>query len=467
MSKLFVIGLDCAEPSLVFDQWREDLPNLARLIEEGTYGPLTSTIPPITVPAWTCMLSGKDPGEHGFYGFRNRADYSYHQMTIATADRIRFPRIWDLVSQAGKTAIVIGVPQTYPVRPINGIMVSSFLTPSTQSNYTYPADFKEEISAVVGDYMLDVPDFRTDDKIHLLQQIYQMTRKRIELVKHLLRTRQWDFFMWVEMGVDRIHHGLWKYHDPNHPKHEPGNPYQNAIRKYYQFLDEQIGEMLAMLPDDTAVMVMSDHGAQPMMGGICINEWLRREGYLRILAPENLNEPTKMQTDELCDLQAHRAKRTIVPMSKVEIDWKHTIAWGAGGYYGRIFLNVQGREPDGVIPPERYEAVRDELIAKLEAMPGLDGQPLGNRVFRPEEIYREINNIPPDLIVYFGNLAWRSVGSLGYGGIYTFENDTGPDDANHAQDGLYILTQPNTPGLGYRPITWQEVFPQMREILQI
>ena len=444
MNRLFVIGLDCFDPTLAFEWWWDDLPNLRSLAAQGTYGRLESTIPPITVPAWTCMLSGKDPGQHGFYGFRNRADYSYHQMSIATANRIRFPRVWDRVSQSGGRAIVVGVPQTYPVRPLNGIMVSSFLTPSTESAYTYPPEFKDEIGQVVGEYMLDVPNFRTDDKVRLLQDIYRMSRQRFTLVKHLLRTRpDWDMFMFVDMGPDRIHHGMWKYVDPRHPKYRAGNPYENTIHKYYQFLDAQIGELLAMLPDDVAVLVMSDHGAQPMIGGICINDWLIAHGYLTLL-----DKPPG-----------------VVSLDQCEIDWEHTKAWGAGGYYGRLFLNVRGREPQGVIPPDQVEAFKREITARLEAITDPDGRNIGTRVFRPEEVYAEVNNIPPDLIVYFGNLAWRSVGSVGNEGFHVFENDTGPDDANHAQKGMYILRRPGATSGVQIERTWHAIAPTMLELL--
>jgi predicted AlkP superfamily phosphohydrolase/phosphomutase len=444
VSRLFVIGLDCAEPSLVFDQWQNELPQMRQLMEAGTYGELESTIPPITVPAWTCMLTGKDPGELGFYGFRNRANYTYEQMSIATSAAIKHARVWDRASAAGQPVVVVGVPQTYPPHPVNGCLVTSFLTPSTFSQYTYPQELKAEIAQIVGDYMLDVPDFRTEDKDYLLRQIYDMTAKRCQLVKHFLRTKPWQFFMWVEMGVDRIHHGMWKYMDPAHPKHEPGNRYQDAIRDYYRYLDGQIGEMLELVPDDTSVLVMSDHGAQRMDGGICFNEWLMQEGYLVLEdQPEG-----------------------IVTLAKCEVNWQRTKAWGAGGYYGRLFLNVKGREPQGVISPDEYEATRDEIIAKLEAITDLQGRDIGTHVFKPEAVYRQVSSIPPDLIVYFGNLGWRSVGSVGLGTIHTFENDTGPDDANHAQNGLFILSVPGTTGQGrVSSHTWRAITPTMLSLL--
>jgi len=444
---LLVIGLDCLTPQLVFEAWRDELPTFRRLIKGGAWGRLRSTVPPITVPAWSAMLTGRDPGELGFYGFRNRADYSYDHMRTADATAVREPRIWDRVGAAGRPVIVAGVPQTYPPPPVNGALISCFLTPSTQSPYTYPAELKSEIEGLFGEYVLDVEDFRTEDKSDLLRRIRAMSEQRFRVARHLLRTRPWDFAMFVDMGPDRIHHGFWKYMDPRHPKHEPGSPFAGAIRDYYHLLDEQVGALLAEVGRGATVVVMSDHGAQAMEGGLALNEWLQREGYLSLKGPEPA-EPT--------------------PLHRLEIDWERTVAWGAGGYYGRIFLNVQGREPQGAIPTERYEAVRAELAAKLEAMPGPDGAPLGTRVFRPEDVYAERRGVPPDLIVYFGDLRWRSVGSVGLGTIYTPENDTGPDDANHGPEGIFIVYDPQrVPPRKLEGMTFLDVAPTLLDLLDL
>ncbi len=445
--KVFVIGLDCAPPELVFDKYKDDLPNLSRLMATGAWGDLESCHPPITVPAWSSMLSSRDPGQLGFYGFRNRADYSYDRMTIATSTAVKADRVWDILSAAGKEVVLVGVPQTFPVKPVNGVMVSSFLTPSIESQYTYPAALKEEIAGLVGEYMVDVRGFRTEDKDSLLKQIYEMTEKRFTVLKHLVQTRSWDFFMFVEMGTDRIHHGFWKYMDPSHPKHEAGNRYQEAIRDYYKVIDAGIGELLGCLDDDTVVLVISDHGAKKMDGGICFNEWLIREGYLVLK-----NKP-----------------EGIVPLEKCEVDWNRTKAWGSGGYYGRLFLNVEGREPQGIIPQSQYEAVRDELIAKLEAITDEKGKNIGTKALRPQDLYKETRNVPPDLIVYFGDLYWRSVGSIGLGSVYTYENDTGPDDANHAQNGIIIINDPSR-SLGGRELAGlqlMDVAPTLLDMLGV
>ena len=135
----------------------------------------------------------------------------------------------------------------------------------------------------------------------------------------------------------------------------------------------------------------------------------------------------------------------IVSLAKAKIDWSKTVCWGEGGYYSRIFFNVKGREPQGVVSPNNYEEVRAEIAQKLEAMCDEKGIPLGTKVFKPEDVYPEARGIPPELIVYFGNLKWRSVGSIGYGSTLTFENDIGPDDANHYQYGICIIHDPLAP----------------------
>jgi predicted AlkP superfamily phosphohydrolase/phosphomutase len=425
-AKVFVIGLDCAAPELVFERWQADLPNLTGLAEKGLWGDLESSTPAITVPAWSSMLSSKDPGVLGIYGFRNRADYSYDKMSIATGSAVRQKRVWDYLSEAGKTSVVVGVPQTYPVKPVNGCLISCFLTPSIQSEFAFPPSLKEEVLRIAPDYDFDVKQFRTEDKDWLHRQMIEMTDKHFKVVDYLLETKPWDFFMTMEIGVDRVHHGFWSFHDPQHFRYQPGNPYEHVIHDYYVKIDRKIGEWLKKIGPQTTVLVVSDHGAKRMEGGICINEWFWRNGYL---AFKNDPEPGKITRFE--DLQ---------------VDWSRTTAWGEGGYYGRVFLNVQGREPQGIIAAQDYERVRTELAEKLAAILNDKGGDIGTRVFKPQDIYRQVNGVAPDLIVYFGDLAWRSVGSLGYGGYHTFDNDTGPDDCNHAQYGMAIFYDPHNLG---------------------
>jgi predicted AlkP superfamily phosphohydrolase/phosphomutase len=299
-------------------------------------------------------------------------------------------------------------------------MVASFLTPGKDVQYTYPDEVKHELDqAAGGNYIIDVEEFRTDNKDALLTQIYEMTEARFKAFNHFYKKDRPDFAMLVEMGIDRIHHAFWRFFDKAHRLYEPGNKYENAILDYYKYLDGQVGTTLNLLDEDTAVMVVSDHGAKTMVGAICINEWLQKEGYLTLK-----EKPEKPQ----------RLKMNM-------IDWSKTKAWGEGGYYSRMFFNVQGREPEGVIPQAEYESFREEIRAKLEAIEDEDGNCINTKAYKPEDIYKECKNIAPDLVVYLGNLDWRSAGSVGLNTIHLYENDTGPDDANHAQEGVFIWGQ--------------------------
>ena len=423
--KLLVIGLDCAAPALLFGD--ERLTNIRRLMEGGCYGRLESVVPPITIPAWQCMVTSQDPGSLGVYGFRNRGDRSYGKLDIVNSKSFKAQSIWDYLAMEGKRSVVIGVPPSFPPRRLNGISVGCFMTPSVDDDYTYPPQVRDEIRDLVGEYLVDVKGFRTDDKAWLRDQIFEMSRKQFTVVRHYLQNADWDYFHFVNIALDRVHHGFWKFIDDRHPDYEPDSPFASVIPDFYAHLDEEIGRVLELLDDDTAVLVVSDHGAQALQGGFCVNEWLVQQGLLV------LNEYPSQVT----------------PFGQLSVNWEKTRVWSEGGYYARVFFNVKGREPTGVIEPSEYETFRDEIARKIEALPTPDGQPMGSLVFKPEEIYQSVKNVAPDLIVHFGALDWRSIGGVGYdGSLYIRENDTGPDDCNHAQFGAFILAAPNVPPLG-------------------
>lgn len=415
--KVAIIGLDCATPRLLFDEYLGSLPVIKSLLQSGTYGMLRSTDPPITCPAWLSMVTGKNPGHLGIYGFRNRVDYSYNNLDLVTTESIKEDTLWDILGRYGKKSIIVGVPPSYPPRPLNGCMVSCFLTPD-ESRYTYPEDLKREIEQNAGGYIIDVENFRTYDKDRLLRDIYRMTESRFRTARYLLKNKEWDFFMMVDMGPDRLHHGFWKYADPLHRKYEEGNRFNYAIRDFYRYLDLEVGKTLELFDRDTLVLVVSDHGAKRLEGGIAINQWLIKNGYQEV---ENYPQGE------------------VVPLEMAKVNWRNTKAWGEGGYYSRIFLNVIGREPQGIIHPDDYKTVRNELREKLLAITDEAGRNIGTKVFTPEELYGEWRGVAPDLLVYFGDLYWRSIGSVGHPNIYVFDNDTGPDDANHDYHGIFIM----------------------------
>jgi len=420
--KILVIGLDCASPEILLND--ERLVNIRRLMDMGCFGKLESIIPPITIPAWMCMATSQDPGSLGVYGFRNRSDHSHDKLSIVNSKSIQELAIWDQVAREGGRSIIIGVPPSYPPRKINGICISCFMTPDpTREIFTHPAQVTEQIISLFGDYPVDVKGFRTANKIWLKEQIFEMSRRQFEVVRHFLKNETWDYFQFVDIGLDRVQHGFWQYFDPSHRQFEPGNPYQNVIPDYYLHLDDQIGNILELLDDNTMVLVVSDHGAQRLDGGFCVNEWLVKEGLLV--------------------LNSYPGK--ITSFDQLDVNWEQTKVWSEGGYYARVFINVKGREPQGLIEKENYETFREEVRAKFEAIPDDLGRLMGTLVYKPEEVYRIVRNVAPDLIVHFGGLYWRSIGGVGYPDVYTQENDTGPDGCNHAQYGVFILAAPNNP----------------------
>jgi predicted AlkP superfamily phosphohydrolase/phosphomutase len=427
--RVLVIGLDGLEPSLVFDRWRADLPNLSHLMGSGSAERLESCVPAVTVPAWASMTTGRDPGELGLYDFFNRVNHNYEPGPLIDSRAVTEPQLWDLLSEAGRQVVVIGVPPTFPVRAVNGTLVGCFFSSGAERGYAYPNAVADEIARLVGRYRFDVSNYLTEDKDTLLREIYDVTDQHFRVVRHFLTSRPWDFFMFVEVGPDRLHHGFWRHHDPAHPKHEAGSRFQSAVYDYYRHLDAQVGTVLELLDDDVVVLVVSDHGAQRMEGAILINEWLLQEGYL-VMA-------------------RYPEKRT--RFFDCEVDWARTTAWAVGGYYGRVHVNVDGRNPAGLVPATHVDRILDELAFKISRIPGPNGRRFATRVYRPEQIYGRVRGFPPDLIVYFDDLAWRCNAELGSGtgALYKTDKFPAPDDANHAQHGICILYDPSS-GAGRR-----------------
>ena len=419
MRKALLIGLDCAAPDLLFNRFIDKLPNFRRMMDRGIHGKLESSDPPITIPAWTVMASSKYPGTLGLYGFRHRRNNSYKDIWISTSKNIKEKRIWDYVAEAGGRSCLVAVPPSYPPYPVEGCLVGGFITPDTNRNYTYPPELREEIKNLVEDYQVDV-EFRIEDKGSLVRELHEMTEKHFKVIKHLIRTKDWNFFMFVEIGLDRIHHAFWKYFDESHHLHEPGSEFENVVEDYYVLLDTKVGELLDLIDDDTVVLVASDHGGKPMKGAFCINTWLEEQGLLK------LNTPVER----------------VVRLNDADVDWGKTVAWGWGGYYARIFLNLKGREENGVVDPRDYESTREDIAQRIRSITGPNGEMWNTVVLKPEDIYPECNGDPPDLMVYFDDLYWRSAGTMGHGRLYLPENDTGPDDAVHDKMGLYIYYDP-------------------------
>ena len=413
--RVLVIGLDCVPPRFAFERFAAVMPHLSGLRARGTYGAMLSSIPPITVPAWTAMFSGRDPGELNLYGFQQPRPGSYGRRLV-TADDVHVPRVWDMLGTAGKQVAVLFVPPSYPPRPVAGVQVSCFLTPEADSPHTYPAVLQAELRAKFGPYLMDVQDVRSADRGALMGELERMTVQHFAIARHLWSSRKPDFMALVAIGPDRFHHAFYRDVDPDDPQHDPKSPFVGVGEQYYALLDRCIGELLAECDDDCAVLVVSDHGARPLLGGICINEWLIDQGLLRL----------------------HHYPQQVTPFAQLDVDWSRTQVYGEGGYCGRIRINVEGREPAGIVARDQVPALCARVRRDLLGISAADGRSLVHRVLGPD-CYRVVGANAPELQVFFGDLSYRAIASVGHRDWHIASDDRGADSCNHDWQGIFAL----------------------------
>ncbi|MEM3372425.1 MAG: alkaline phosphatase family protein [Candidatus Korarchaeum sp.] len=449
VEKVFVIGLDSAPPELLFNRFSETLPNIRRILSMSTHGPMRSTVPAITIPAWAVMVTGKTPGELGLYGFRHRREGTYNEIWIPHSMAIKEPTVWDYLAERERRSILVGIPPSYPPRKVKGIMVSCFLTPDRSSEYTYPPELRGEIERLVGEYIFDVV-FRKEDRDEVKERLWEMTRRRFEVIRYLIEEKDWEYFQFVKIGLDRVHHAFWKYFDENHHLYPGRNAYESVIPDYYKLIDEEIGKTLELIDlNKTAILIVSDHGVKAMKGAFAMNQWMIEEGLLKVRNPELLKEGKQVRFEEL------------------DVDWSSSKAWAWGGYYSRVFINLKGRDPEGMVNEREYDKVRDEVADLIRGIRGPNGERWENKVFYPELIYPKAIGDRPDMLVYLDDLNWRAAGTLGHGTNYLAENDTGPDDAVHSEYGVFSLYLPGSEGANNVELTIYDFAPTVLKLFGI
>lgn len=442
--RLLLLGLDGVPGELLFDRFLPKMPHVRALVERGTRATLRTTDPPISVPAWPVMFTGVDPGTLGLYGFRHRRPGTYTDMFLPGSKDVPVPTLWEMLSARGRRVAVVGMPLGFPPPAVNGVYVGDFLTPSDAAPTTYPASLRAELEARFGPYVFDVT-FRSEQRERLAEDLFTMTRRRFDVAEYLLQREPWDVFAFHEIGTDRLHHAFWKHFDATHPEFTPGGPHERIAEEYYAMLDEGIGRLLAHTDERTNVVLVSDHGSMAMRACFCINQWLADAGYLALNAPPS---------------------RPGLPLEKADVDWRRTVAWGAGGYYARIFFNLRGREPNGTVGLADLSRVRSTLVQQLGQIEGPDGRPMAVRVLDPREIYATVRGEAPDLIVYFDELRVRAAGTLGHPGLFLAHNDTGPDDAVHSFDGVWLAAGPGiAEDHQLPPLSILDVAPSLLELL--
>ncbi|MDP2598920.1 MAG: alkaline phosphatase family protein [Candidatus Liptonbacteria bacterium] len=418
--RVFVFGIDGATPDLVFRKWRKDLPAMSRLMADGVYARSRSSVPPISIAAWGSLFSGKDPSELGVFGYNYRKPNG--EMDIITAEQVREPRVWDILDKQNKRTIALYIPLTFPVKKLNGAMVSDFLTPSADSACAYPLSLRAKIKKMPRpdlffDVAVGLAGHKGMDPGDLIKKTYIMSDMQIALAKELLAKKDWDLFAMVMLGSDRLQHMLWNHFDETHPRYVRGSKYKNALKEYYKYLDKNLGQMLTQLPQDTTVIIASDHGMVPQYGKISINNWLMQNGYLTL------------KTE--C---ADKIKTGKVRFNTKMVDMGKSTAWGSGAYHARIFINKR-------LITKGYNKFRDRLIRQLKQIPDDKGRKIKTEVFASEKIYKNPKHPEcPDLTVYFDDLRWASNPDFGGKGIYAYESAAGADSAGHSREGLIIAS---------------------------
>jgi predicted AlkP superfamily phosphohydrolase/phosphomutase len=410
-SKVFAIGVDGGTLELV-QPWAQagKLPTFARIMAQGAVGELESTIPPITGPAWASFMTGKNPGGHGVGDWMRRVDGGY-RLTPVNATEIKSRLFWDLLGQAGKRVGIINVPVTYPPRPLNGFLISGLLTPRGSQDFTYPPALAQQLQQELGSYQAHLSQFYAKGRVEpFLQDLWGLIEGRTKAALYLMDRFEWDFFMVHYFATDAVQHALWHCMDPKHPQHDPreAERYGNAILECYQRVDTAVGQLISELDDDTVLLVMSDHGAGSLYKYIYLNNWLLKEGYLKLkqdpftllkslafrlgFTPESLYRGmARLGLNKVAFRAQKKTRYNLLRtffLSAQDIDWGGTKVYSIGNI-GQIFINLKGREPMGIVEPgAEYEDLRDEIMAKLRQVRDPEtGEKVMERVYKREEVY--------------------------------------------------------------------------------
>jgi len=283
--KVLVIGLDGATFDLL-GPWIEagQLPNLQRLMQQGAWGKLRTTLPPISSSSWSSFVTGVNPGKHGLVDFVYPGVDSY-KVTMINATSRRTRALWNWLNDAGYRVGLLGIPTTYPVEPVDGFMISGFLSPGPDSEWAYPAELKGELLAQLGEFLLS-PSERYRSTGHLdrfLDDLTASVENRTQAALYLMRHKAWDLFAVVYWDTDMVQHETWRLLDPTHARHDASEAeaHLQRILDFHRKVDADVGRLLAEVDSDTLVVVMSDHGFGPVHSFFLTNNWLAKLGLLR------------------------------------------------------------------------------------------------------------------------------------------------------------------------------------------
>jgi predicted AlkP superfamily phosphohydrolase/phosphomutase len=330
------------------------MPNLGRITERAGYARMSSVYPTVSSVAWSCYMTGVNPGRHGIYGFIDRKPGSY-DVSIPNSRLMAAKTLWEMLSEAGKRVIVMNVPVTYPPRPVNGILIGGFLSPKLD-RAVYPPEKLPLIQSL--GYRIDTdPWLARESKDKLFTDVQDCLARRRKTLLHLMDHEPWDFVQCHVMETDRLYHFAWEQYDTDDPVYAPR--FYKAIHQ----IDDLLGEVLQRVERSGAeLMVLSDHGFCTLKYEVYVNTWLEQKGWLTMPEPA----PERVQL------------RDVGPTSQVySLD------------PGRIFVNLRGREPHGSVPHADYETWRERIArAAMEELRDPEtGEPMLENAIKREDIY--------------------------------------------------------------------------------
>ena len=465
--KVLVIGLDGATPELL-NPWIEagELPNLQRLVKQGASGKLRSTLPPISSSSWSSFVTGVNPGKHGLVDFVYPEADSY-KVTMVNAASRKTRALWNWLNDAGYKVGLLGIPTTYPPQPVDGFMISGFLSPGPESEWAYPAELKHELLAELGEFLL-APDERYRSTRWLdrfLDDLTASVENRTQAALYLMRTKPWDLFAVVYWDTDMVQHETWRLLDPGHPRHDPDEAAANRhkILDFHRKVDADIGRLLAQAGPDTLLVVMSDHGFGPVHSFFLTNNWLASLGLLRFKQGPRTAFKHSLFRMGFTPLRMFRIAKALglgklrkrvrfqqksgilnrVFLSFDDVDWSRTSAFSIGSF-GQVYVNLAGVRPEGIVQPgHEYQRIREQIIREALALRDpRTGEPLVERVYTREEIYSgPYADRTPDLIVQPRGWEYMAFGHADFGSNKLVEPIIGLS-GHHRPDGLLILAGP-------------------------
>jgi predicted AlkP superfamily phosphohydrolase/phosphomutase len=423
--RILVIGLDGVPLDLI-RSWAAQgaLPNLGKFIEEGAVGQLRSTVPPTSGPSWSTFMTGKNPGKTGVYDFlyRREGTYIFPAVNARRRDGIT---IWRLLSDRGKRVGTVNVPMSYPVEEVNGFMISGWMTPYSAQDFTYPPELAQELIERVGYYNIyPTETFAESRRDSFFRACEELLELRAGTALYLMDNHPWDFFMLVLFDTDRVLHQLWHYLDPSHPwrAQSDGTDKSGPVVRYFQRVDEKIGEIISRTDEDTLIIILSDHGMGPAHNFIVLNNWLLDVGLLQLkhdplrflkrwLFDRGFTLRNVHRLADVLGLARHAEYKGLYSMdhlmklvflSFLDVDWSRSKAYSFGRHLGSIYLNVRGREPQGIVSlGGEYQQVVEEIVELAsEFVDPRTGEPLIGEILRREDIYRgPYLDRAPDLIL--------------------------------------------------------------------